>query len=212
MLKICAISDVHGRHDSVVVPECDLLISAGDYSFRGQDQEVKSFHEWLNKQPAKYIISVQGNHELGVQANFQWAKRIAEEACPRVIFIEEGLVEIEGINIWCSSTTPYFHNWAYNKFRGDEIKESWDRIPNDIKVLVTHGPPYGILDSTPSGEKVGCEELWKRIVQIPTLQMHIFGHIHCSYGEYHFNGVSYYNVSICDERYKAVNKPVVVEI
>jgi hypothetical protein len=42
----------------------------------------------------------------------------------------------------------------------------WDKIPADTDVLITHGPPYGILDLTYDDEKVGCEELMKVILKI----------------------------------------------
>lgn len=78
-MRICAISDTHGKWNKLKIPECDILISAGDYSFRGESHMVKNFHKWLNKQDAGQIISVQGNHELWVQSNFQEAKDIAEK-------------------------------------------------------------------------------------------------------------------------------------
>ncbi len=69
-MKIVAISDVHCKWNKVVIPECDILISAGDYSFQGEPHVVVDFHKWLNKQPAKHKISVQGNHEKQVEKNF----------------------------------------------------------------------------------------------------------------------------------------------
>lgn len=75
MTKIVAISDVHNKFNKISIPECDILISSGDYSFQGSTSEVKNFHKWLDKQPAKHIISVQGNHEKGVESNFDLSKR-----------------------------------------------------------------------------------------------------------------------------------------
>lgn len=216
-MKICVISDVHGKWNTIKVPECDVLISCGDYSFRGELHMVKDFHRWLDNQDAKYIISVQGNHELLVEKNFQLVKEMAEKECPGVYFIDEGLVEIEGVKIWCSAITPWFHSWAWNRHRGQEIKKHWDRIPNDIDILVTHGPPAGILDVCvyPDGtprERVGCQDLRDRIAQLPNLKHHFFGHIHESYGHEEVDGVHFWNASICDERYMSANEPVVIEI
>jgi Icc-related predicted phosphoesterase len=223
-LKIVCISDVHEKWDKLVIPECDLLISSGDYSFRGMPEVVKAFHTWLDKQPAKNIISVQGNHELWVQHNFQEAKQIALAACPRVHFVEHELVTIDGIKIFCSAWTPWFHNWAYNAARTLEdakrmqipyIKDKWKDIPQDTEILVTHGGPHGILDMTyqvdgvtPRG-RVGCESLMDRIAQIPTLKHHIFGHIHSSYGEKEFRGIKFYNAANCGETY-TIDNPVTV--
>lgn len=210
MTKIVAISDVHEAWGKLVIPECDILISAGDYSFHGQPNVIKDFHEWLNKQPAKNIISVQGNHETWVEENFEQAKAIALEACPRVHFIDEGLVEIDrgpdgqAIKIWCSAITPFFCNWAWNR-HSYEISKHWFRIPQGIDILVTHGPPYGILDLVPNGfVKVGCPKLMNRIQEVKP-KVHIFGHIHYSYGQKEFNGTRFYNAANCNESYNCVN-------
>lgn len=221
-LKICAISDVHGKWNKLKVPECDLLISSGDYSFRGEKHMVKDFHTWLNKQPAKHIISVQGNHEVWVQNNFLEAKQIALEACPRVHFVEHELVTIEGVKIFCSAWTPFFHDWAYNAhrtlaqaqhFQTPYIDDKWKDIPQDTEILVTHGPIHNILDrvyhidGVNIRERVGCWLLGQRIEQLPLCKIHICGHIHGDYGYQHFNGRHYYNASNCGETYM-IDHPV----
>ena len=61
------------------------------------------------------------------------------------------MVEIDGIKIWGSPITPYFYGWAYNRNRGEEIKKHWDLIPDDIDILVTHGPAFGIMDKAGNG-------------------------------------------------------------
>jgi predicted phosphohydrolase len=215
-MKIVGISDLHERWHPVVIPECDLLISTGDYSFHGSPYVVKSYHEWLNKQPAKYIISGQGNHETWVEKNFEEARNIALGVCPRVQFVDEGPVDIEGLKIWYSAITPRFFNWAYNRERGAEIKAHWDLIPMDTKILLTHGPPYGILDEVPSryydglAEKVGCHDLLARVKEIKP-DLHMFGHIHPAHGEHHEDGTSFYNLCICNERYAPTNTVTVID-
>lgn len=210
-IRVVAISDVHGKWNSISIPSCDILISCGDYSFRGEPKAVIAFHEWLDKQPAKHIISVQGNHEVAVEKNFSHFKTLAQNACPRVHFIDEGLVEVEGLKIWCSAVTPWFHDWAWNAERGPEIREHWDLIPQDTDILVTHGPPHGILDRTARGHFAGCEELTSRIKEIG-IKHHFFGHIHEGYGHVKKDNVDYWNVSICNENYRAVNSPVQVSV
>jgi Icc-related predicted phosphoesterase len=210
-MKIVLISDTHCRFSNIKIPKCDILISCGDYGFRGTPEEIKKFHEWLNEQNAKFIISVQGNHELWVEKNFVEAKIIAETACPRVFFIEEGLIDIENIKIYCSAITPFFCNWAYNRHRGEEIRKHWDKIPLDIDVLVTHGPIRGVLDYC-HREHVGCSDLAKKIHELKNLKFHAFGHIHEGYGIHKENGITFINASICDERYLPINKPIVFNL
>lgn len=209
-MKLVLISDTHGKWNKITVPECDVLISAGDYSFRGEQHMVKDFHKWMSKQPARYFISVQGNHELWVEQNFSLAQKMVETIDPRIYFIDEGSITIEGVNIHCSAITPEFCNWAWNRKRGAQIKRHWDAIPDDTNVLVTHGPPAGILDVVYNRamvpiERVGCHDLMNRINELKQLKLHVFGHIHGSSGEMSFNGVKYINSSICDEMYLPTN-------
>ena len=220
MPKIVAISDVHGKWNKIEIPECDVLISAGDYSFTGERHMVRDFHKWLDDQPAHHIISVQGNHEKDVEKNFQLYKDLALEQCPAVHFIDEGLVEVAGLKIWCSAITPWFHNWAWNRGRGSDIQKHWDRIPQGIDLLVTHGPPYGILDGVErfNGkiceyeiEHTGCSQLLDKILEVKP-KAHIFGHIHEGYGVLSRDEISFINASICDEHYKPVNKPVILDL
>lgn len=215
-MKIIAISDTHCRWQNLVIPECDILISTGDYSYHGQPDIVLNFHKWMGEQKARHFISVQGNHEEWVEKNFSAAKAIAQGACPTIHFMDEGPIEIEGIKFWCSSITPFFHNWAYNRHRGPDIKRHWDMIHADTDVLLTHGPPYGILDIAPfpngtPKERVGCYDLKDRIDLIKP-DLHIFGHIHhCGGQQHHEDGVSYYNASICDEMYCPSNPVTVID-
>lgn len=210
-MKIVCISDSHNKHDDIMIPSCDILISAGDYSSRGLPQEVRNFHQWLNNQDAKHIISVQGNHELWVENNFNDAKLIATEVCPNIHFIDEGLVQVESLNIWCSAVTPWFCNWAWNRQRGDEIRRHWDLIPDNTDIIITHGPPYGYGDDTMFDGPVGCVDLRDAINRVrPTL--HISGHIHYGYGVYKNDHTTFINASICDESYNPTNKPIVIDI
>ena len=211
-MKICFISDVHSRWKDLVIPECDVLVSCGDYSFVGECHLVKNFHKWLNKQKATHIISVQGNHEKWVEANFNEARTLAQSVCPRVHFIDEGEVDIDGVKFFGSAITPYFFNWAWNRYRGEDVNKHWARIPDDVNVLITHGPVYGILDQLPDGTNVGCEGLFNRIQQLDQCKIHACGHIHDAYGEKYFNGRKYINASICDERYSPTNLPILIEI
>jgi Icc-related predicted phosphoesterase len=216
-VKLVAISDVHTKWKNLVIPECDILISAGDYSFRGEKRTIKEYHEWLNKQDAGYIVSVQGNHELWVEKNFEEAKAIAEKACPGVHFIgDHGTVDVEGIKIHGSAITPWFHSWAWNVHRGPDIAAEWAKIPDDTNILVTHGPVHGILDVVPYAngtpkERVGCHDLFDRVMKLEKLKVHICGHIHHSHGFKEFNGKHFYNVAICDEMYMPINPITIIE-
>lgn len=221
-MKIICVSDTHTLYDRIKIDPCDILISAGDYSFRGEPYIVREFHEWMNRQPAKHKISVQGNHEKLVESAFAYSKDIAEKACPGVHFIDEGLVEVEGLRLWCSAITPFFCNWAWNRYPGDDIQKHWDRIPTDgtIDIIVTHGPVYGILDSLMqfNGKiceyeevHLGCPQLLKKVLEVKP-KAHIGGHIHPGYGTIVQDGIRFVNAALCDDSYRLVNKPIIFEI
>ena len=99
-----------------------------------------------------------------------------------------------------------------------KVAEKWKLIPADIDVLITHGPPNGILDKVPrlfGFENTGCEELRKRVEEIATfgkLKAHIFGHIHCGYGTQDFFGVKFINAANCDEDYNPTQLPIVFDL
>ena len=81
----------------------------------------------------------------------------------------------------------------------------------DTDVLITHGPPYGILDVTDERQKVGCEELMKAVLRVQP-KVHIFGHIHEAYGEHQTKLTHFVNACNCDIYYRCVQKPIVVDL
>jgi len=67
------------------------------------------------------------------------------------------------------------------------------------------------MDQVRGGEHLGCEELnIRRAVVKP--RVHIFGHIHDGYGVAFAGSRVLVNASICDEDYRAINRPIVVDI
>ena len=91
------------------------------------------------------------------------------------------------------------------------MAKKWSLIPTDTEVLITHGPPFGILDETPTGDRAGCEELRKKVEEIHP-RAHIFGHIHHFYGTAEKFGIKFVNASNCDESYAPVNAPIVFDL
>ena len=85
---------------------------------------------------------------------------------------------------------------AFNRRRGDEIAEHWAKIPEGLDLLITHGPPKGLGDRTIIGMRVGCEDLLKRVREVPP-KMHVFGHIHEAAGSYRLPGspTGFFNVA-----------------
>lgn len=235
-MKIVAISDTHNNHYKLQIPECDILIHAGDWTSQGKIHEVEDFARWLNKQrQAKHIVIVPGNHELYFEkyileyGTYEWVM----DHCPRTHLLIDRTIEIEGVKIHGSPATPFFCDWAWNRSHGNEmkayntgygkikypapIKPHWDKIPEGTNILITHGPPYDILDKSvyangdPRPEPLGCDALLNRIQEVKP-DLHFFGHIHAPGGtQVHKDGTSFYNASICDETYFPSNPITIVE-
>jgi Icc-related predicted phosphoesterase len=221
MLKIVALSDTHNEHNEVTVPDGDVLIFAGDFMTCGRRMnEVISFGKWFREQPHKHKILVAGNHDRLMESNFLQCTPYFEG----VNYLRDNYVVIDGVKFWGSPYQPWFYDWAFNVHRGAPIKKHWDLIPNGTDVLITHGPPMGILDQAipdemrstwngdfivPATEHVGCEEL-KIAVDRAHPKFHFFGHIHGSYGTAYYDGMEFHNVSICDEQYNPTREPHVV--
>jgi Icc-related predicted phosphoesterase len=213
MPRIVAISDTHSRHQQFgELPAGDILIHAGDATVRGDLQEVVEFNRWLGTLPHKHKIFVAGNHDF----LFERAPQLACSLMSNAIYLLDSFRIIEGLKIYGSPWQPRFFDWAFNLDRGREIRRKWERIPDDTDILITHGPPHGILDGvidrwTGTIEAVGCEELLP-VVQRIKPRVHIFGHIHAGYGQVEQDGVQFINASSCNEAYKIVHPPIVIDL
>jgi len=177
-MKICALSDTHTHYDEVKTKKCDVLIHGGDLNCY-YPQSMKTFCDWLDRQPAKKKIVIAGNHDKFLEMENGLAREMLKGHC---IYLEDSGVEIDGVKFWGSPITPMFCNWHFMRDRGPAIKRHWDMIPEGTDVLITHGPAMGILDSTfyANGgfrDHVGCQDLLDRIKVIKP-KVHIFGHIH----------------------------------
>lgn len=209
MPKIVCVSDTHGFHGDLNVPEGDILIHAGDITFTGELNIIKDFSEWLAKQPHKHKIVVAGNHDFCFQnKNREEALKIL--ATSKCIYLEDSFVLIDGFIYYGSPWTPKFGPWAFMEERGKKIATYWNKIASETDVLITHGPPHKILDKVRTGN-VGCEELTKAVERIKP-KAHIFGHIHEGYGQLLQNETLYVNAASCDAHYDPINAPIVIDI
>jgi Icc-related predicted phosphoesterase len=210
MPKITFISDTHNQHNKVKISDTDILIHAGDATGKGTLTEVTSFLNWLSQQPAKQKIYVAGNHDFLFEEDLSMAKMILSEY-PTIKYLEDSMVEVLGLKIWGSPHQPIFYNWAFNKTE-EKLSEIWSNIPSEIDILVTHGPPLGILDRTRDGRMVGCKSLADNVLNRIKPKIHHFGHIHESYGTAEVGGIKFINSSICTLAYRPDNKPIIIDL
>lgn len=204
-LRIVCISDTHERDYSV--PDGDVLIHSGDLTFHGGVEELHIELDRLNSFPHKHKILVSGNHDWGFQNQYH---KVALFLGPITYLENEGLI-IDNLTFWGSPWQPAFCNWAFNLPRGGPLRRIWAKMPDKLDVLITHSPPGGILDLVPGAGHVGCMDLRERVDKVKP-KLHIFGHIHCAYGQYKTKDTHFINASVCNEKYQPVNLPIVVDL
>lgn len=208
-MKFVAISDTHCRHLNLNLPKGDVLLHAGDISLKGEKNEIIDFLKWFASLDYRYKIFVAGNHDFFFDKQ---PGNVIQNIIPQnVIYLKDSGITIEGISIWGSPVTPWFFDWAFNRFRGITIDRHWQMIPSNTDILITHGPPFGILDTVVNGSHVGCKDLLKRVVELKP-KVHLCGHIHEGYGKIKKGGIQFINASVLNESYELVNPPHTFEL
>lgn len=228
MPKVLATADLHGNLPAI--PDCDLLVIAGDIcpdffthrpsrTMEKGEQRQKSwlnteFREWLDELSARNIevVGIAGNHDYVFEHHF-----LIPDDLPWTYLRDEGHTSRTGLKLWGTPWVPNLPNWAfYGSERALEIRCSI--IPEDLDILISHGPPYGLGDMIGpffGGPKpVGDIPLLKKLDRIrPTVV--VCGHIHEAHGVYDYPFdpdskpyTTVYNVAYVDETYAPVN-PIV---
>ena len=182
-MKIWHISDTHTYHDLLKVPyDIDMIIHSGDCSNPrdpyNNEPEVRDFIDWFKMIPVKYKIYVAGNHDTSIEKKLVTKKDFEDAG---IIYLENESVTIEGINFFGSPHTPQFGQWAFMKDRV-KLERFWRMaIPEDTDVVITHGPPRGVLDKSydrnHNMESCGDKSLLNRVLEIEPAYV-LFGHIH----------------------------------
>lgn len=194
--KILCLSDTHSRHRKLRdLPAADLIVHCGDFTDLGTESEALDFLEWFCDLPYRHKIFTLGNHDTclygadisGLDEN--------------VHFLRNSGIEIEGLKFY---GVPFYMEGLENSCAAD--------IPDGTDILITHQPPYGILDkSYESGYGdvwFGIESLLSRISEIrPGLC--IFGHVHPMYGTISQNGTTFVNAALL-KLDGSMNKPILL--
>jgi len=215
-MRFVFLSDTHSLHERMKhpVPAGDVLIHCGDFCGQSNLANIEDFAQWFGRFPHEHKVVIAGNHDIPLEQDAENAEKLLSS----FHYLRDSAVTLDSVKLYGSPWQPEFFNWAFNLPRGADLARMWANIPEDTNVLVTHGPPHGILDACPGMRNphrhvhVGCEELNKRVQQLPDLKAHAFGHIHEGSGVYVRSRVTYVNASICDGKYRPNNPPRVVEI
>lgn len=176
-IRIACISDTHELHRELDVPDGDILIHAGDFTmFSKSVAAIRDFNDWLGELPHKVKVVVPGNHEFFLEADPNKRRMISNAT----VLIGEG-IEILGLKIWGSPVTPLYGG-AFGRSSEKDRSKLYASIPEDVDVLVTHGPPFGTLDcSSGNARHSGCPQLLEAVTRLKP-RLHVFGHVHGAYG------------------------------
>jgi len=208
-MRFLAISDTHGKHHELSLPPADALLHAGDVSRRGKKEEIENFLDWFSKQPHPHKIFIAGNHDFFFEKEAE--EHIRAMIPPGIVYLNDSGITVGSVRIWGSPIQPNYHDWAFNRERGSEIRKHWDLIPAGTDILITHGPAHLVLDKTINGLNVGCEDLREAIRRVKP-RYHICGHIHETYGKVEQEGTVFLNASVLDFSYNMVNTPFLFDL
>ncbi|KAF8341259.1 Metallo-dependent phosphatase-like protein, partial [Cantharellus anzutake] len=203
--RFVCISDTHSVID-FPVPDGDILIHAGDLTTVGRVPDLQKTIQWLSRLPHAAKIVIAGSHDLVLDMDWydQYSWKVhgkSLEVCSgvnAVLSTESALASSSGSSTEVSSSSSFSSSipkeWklfgvpgtpesdpdpglAFHYAKGTDAEETFARVLPDTEILITHGPPANILDTSEEGTHVGCEELWKRVKAIRP-RLHVFGHVH----------------------------------
>lgn len=211
-MDITCVSDLHGHY-----PELeggDLLIVAGDLTALDILAQLLGFFRWIRRQRYRKKVVVGGNHDNLLDKGVPLTV-LEEIECVCSYLCDSG-TEFEGMKIWGSPWTRTFegmnpHCKAFTLDTEDALAKKFELIPADVDILVTHSPPFTILDMTEDGRQVGSTALMAQHAGRLRPKLWVFGHIHDSHGTagpYEWNNTKYVNASHMDARYAPVNTPI----
>lgn len=208
--RFLVLSDTHGHEIPPEYFECqaDVAIHCGDLTTESKIEEFRSAINILRniKAPLKLVIA--GNHDFTLDIPM-FQRKVAEVNPPLepqlvkreygdygeirklfdqagtsgIVLLDEGthhftLANGASLKVYASPYTPSLGDWGF-QYRPD-MGHNFE-ISNDVDLVMTHGPPRGIMDTTYSRERAGCPNLFAAIARAQP-RMHCFGHIHEGWG------------------------------
>jgi Icc-related predicted phosphoesterase len=209
-VRVACAADLHEH--LVEVPECDLLVIAGDltYAFGGSKDKRRwlagPFAEWLAAVPAREVVVVAGNHDVDVE----------RDGFPdglRCRYLQDEGAEVLGLTVWGTPWQPWFYGWAFNAPRDDGevfLAEKFAAVPAGADIVVCHGPPLGYGDSTRGG-RAGSSALTETVDRVAPPLL-VCGHIHSGAGRFRRGATEIVNAALVDDRYELVNRVELVEL
>lgn len=197
-MKILHLSDTHNCHRRLHnLPEADVVVHSGDFCMVGTEQEAIDFLNWFCDLPYRHKIFICGNHDEPLYG------ASVDGLDPNVHYLCNSGIEIDGVNFY--GVPMFMRDCIFNR-----QSRNYAKIPEGTDVLITHDPPYGILDYD-DNINYGSTEILNRITTIRP-GLHLFGHIHAQHGIIQLNGTTYSNGAIMNANYTELNQPTIIEI
>ena len=182
-MKIWHISDTHGFHSQLVIPEgIDLVIHTGDASNYldpySNEPEVRKFIDWYEQISIPNKIFIPGNHDTSIERGLVRASDFISRG---IHILNHDWMDVNGIKIFGSPYTPTYGQWAFMKSR-ETINRVWEQIPEGMDIIAVHGPCKGILDLSRDRQNVlefcGDGALRKHVLNRVKPKYFLSGHIH----------------------------------
>lgn len=217
---IDCISDLHGHFPKL--SGGDLLIIAGDCTTNDSMPAWQDFFNWIDKQEYRKKVMIAGNHDnfctqwaiAGTFTNDEYDQMYPDER-PTIDYLCDSGIEFEGVKLWGSPWTKSFFGIhpkckAFTCQNDFELSKKWELIPDDTNIVITHMPPFGILDKVArSNEYVGSNSLRNHLMDRVKPSYSIFGHIHENGNKKLNTGITtFINASLMNEDYEFVNQPI----
>ena len=225
-MKILCLSDTHGYHERLKIDETvDVIVHTGDFSNsygKNNIYETEEFLGWYSSLKIKHKILVAGNHDtfFGKMVDKNGRDEVINYLkldYPNIIYLQDSSITIDGVKFYGTPWCPIYYDWSFMVSEEDQRK-MFSKIPEDVNILLSHTPAYGILDYA-NGVLCGSTPLLERIKEIKNLRYlkyHIFGHIHMDNGnskEYVGDQEKFYQaVNACNINYLGFYEPIIVEI
>ena len=207
-MRIVIISDTHGRHSELGTLSGDVLIHCGDFcdGYNNDGHVIPQIDQWFGRQDFERILCIGGNHDFIAQSR----RSAGEPVFQNAIYLEDDVYRFNDVTFYGTPWLPDLDGWAY--FLSDDQRQSkWSLIPRDTDVLITHTPPFGVLDKPRSGRSIGCPFLAAEISHLQP-KLHCFGHVHASFGQCVRSMTTFVNAAMVDSQYEIRRSPVLVNL
>ena len=206
-MRLVIVSDTHELHEGLRLPSGDVLIHCGDaeLGFGPTAGDVERLDRWFARQDFGLILAVGGNHDFALEVCASRSPSPFRSAT----YLQDSAVDYRGATFYGAPWVPELASWAFYQ-PPNVLRERWQLIPDATNVLITHTPPFGVLDRNRSGKSCGCPSLRERVRDVRP-HVHCFGHIHASAGQTEIDGTNFVNATVVDSSYRLARPPTVLD-